>query len=212
MTSTRSEVSIWQELRERRVVRVGLVYLPDSTPLFWYGENLLLAGYAAEALEVLARAAAMDPTSGVIQGWLAHAHRALGNMEEDETHSRRALDRDWPAAARFFAVELVRRGELERASEWWHEFDLAESGVPDFRTLIEPERRREFLEAADLSVGPLPHEELLLWGREEEYLDRAFAAFHGGYSSRGPCGPPGRTLVCGCASTRGSSSSPARLA
>jgi len=27
MTSTRSEVSIWQELRERRVVRVGLVYL-----------------------------------------------------------------------------------------------------------------------------------------------------------------------------------------
>jgi len=154
---------------------------PDSTPLFWYGQSLLLAGYSAEALEVLARAAAMDPMSGVIQGWLAHAHRALGNMEEDETHSRRAMDRDWPAAARFFAVELVRRGELERASEWWDEFDLAESGVPDFRTVTEPERRREFLEAVDLIVGPIPHDELLLWGREEEFLDRAFAAFHGGY-------------------------------
>jgi hypothetical protein len=40
MTSTRSEVSIWKELRERRVLRVGLVYLAVGWALIEGAETL----------------------------------------------------------------------------------------------------------------------------------------------------------------------------
>lgn len=151
---------------------------PDATPLLWYGLHLVLAGYAAESLEVLERAAAMDPMSGVIQGWIAQAHMVLGNLEEAETHSRRALDRDWPGAAWFFSLELFRRGDLKRASEWWGSALQDEPSVIDFGAVIDPPRRGELLEATDAVLGPML---LLAWGREEEYLDRAFAAVRDGH-------------------------------
>ncbi|TVP60007.1 MAG: hypothetical protein EA351_01040 [Gemmatimonadales bacterium] len=100
----------------------------DSTPLFWYGLHLLTAGYLTESLEVLERAAAMDPMSGVVQGWIAQAHMALGNMAEAETHSRHAVDRGWDAAALFIALELNRRGELERVADWWPDWTTTVRG------------------------------------------------------------------------------------
>lgn len=100
----------------------------DSTPLFWYGAHLLAAGYATEALEVLERAAAMDPMSGVVQGWIAQAHMALGGMAEAETHSRRAVDRGWRAAALFIALEFNRRGERERVTDWWPDWTTTVGG------------------------------------------------------------------------------------
>jgi adenylate cyclase len=160
--------------------RAASMRTPDSNPVLWYGQHLLMAGYPGDALEVLDRAADMDPMSGLVHGWLAHAYLALGRMEEAETHTARAVDRGWSVAARFFAVELFRRGDLERASYWWEQFGDGTSR-PDFAVFTEPERRGELLEALDAILGPVPHDELALWGREEEFLDRAFAASEAGY-------------------------------
>jgi len=153
---------------------------PDPTPLYGYGMHLVVAGYPVEALEVLERAADMDPRSGVIQGWIAGAHMDLANREEAETHARRAVDRGYGWSARTFAVVLLHGGNLEDASAWWGEYALADPRIPDFSTFTEPERRRELLEASDLLFGEVPQDVLLLWGREDKFLDRAFTSLQGG--------------------------------
>jgi adenylate cyclase len=153
----------------------------DSTPLFWYGLHLLFSGYTAEALGMLERAAAMDPMSGVIQGWIALAHLALGNVEQAVTHAHRAVDQGWTDIRAYLAIGLYQGGDLERASAWWDQFASADPRMPGFETVTEPERRPELLEALDLLWGEEAVEELLLWGRDDEFLDRASAAMDGGY-------------------------------
>jgi len=87
----------------------------DSTPRMWQGILLLRTGHVAEATAAFEDASAMDPLSGINNGYLAIAYLSAGRDADAEATARKAFSQGWVPALNVLVFDLVARGERERA-------------------------------------------------------------------------------------------------
>ena len=102
--------------------RASALSVQDSNPMMWRGMLLLQTGYVAEAIAVLEQARAMDPLSGINNGYLSVAYLSAGRDAQAEATARRAEALGWDPAIFVIAYDLATRDERERALAIWDEF------------------------------------------------------------------------------------------
>jgi TolB-like protein len=151
--------------------RAVALEVEGSTAALWHGVQLVLAGYADEAVPVLEEAVRRDPPVMPNHGWLAAAYLALGDAEAAAAGTRRAaaIAREnsalmhWRTWLNGVAIELANRGDTARAAALFRESDPpAERLTPAERerlaafyvALADPSRRPSFLSGAGAEAGP----------------------------------------------------------
>lgn len=154
----------------------------DSTPVMWYGLNLMLAGYVDEAIVALERSRDMDPLVGINRGYLSVAYLSAGREGEAEREARRGDERGWGAAVFILALELAGRGERERAAELlrslhipFEEFAVIQGLM--IEAVLDRTRLPDYMDV--LQEDRIP-EELVAFGEYEEFLRRMETAIDRG--------------------------------
>ncbi|MEZ5461223.1 hypothetical protein [Dokdonella sp.] len=89
----------------------------DSTPVLWYGQSLMAAGYIDESIKVLERAVLMEPQVGINHGSLAIAYFSAGQFERGVASARAGTANGWEGGQFVQMVELAVTGRRQQAAE-----------------------------------------------------------------------------------------------
>ena len=157
------------KLQERAVaIRSG-----DSTPLLWYGLNLLFAGYSDEARVALESAKLIDPLSPVNNGWLGAAYLNLGRRSEGAASIELAVSRGGYGAVRVQEVDWASRGQFDKIAQFIssrsREGEDTEFDRRYLQALRDPAKRPAFEREL---VQSQRFELLLVFGNADAFLDQ----------------------------------------
>ncbi len=118
-------LSIWGGLQppERALAgletrqRAAALAQHDSTPILWFGIDLLLLGYVDEAVETLERAYRIDPLRPINNGWLAIAYLAAGRDSLALPRMAFAARHGWGVAEQVYLTHLAFGGQRDQAAD-----------------------------------------------------------------------------------------------
>ena len=144
----------------------------DSTPVMWYGQVLLSAGYIDEAIAALERAVLMDPLVGINNGALAMAYLSAGREEEGAASARAATANGWPAASFVQVIDLGASGRRQEAGRLMRDTPSLRALFPAAEAfsdaLLDPAAVDHFLA---VRTDEFPAEELIALGMGERFFD-----------------------------------------